>query len=639
MADRLAHRGPDDTGYACIEPQSRAVRRWGRDLPDDITLAGGVLIGHRRLSILDLTQAGHQPMVSDDALTVLAFNGEIYNFLELRNALSAEGITFRGTGDTEVLLKAYECWGPGVFNRLNGMWAFVLWDGRRRTLVACRDRFGVKPLYYATVDGTLIFGSEIKALLAYPGAFRGFQEERVLEFVRDGRTDHTAETLFAGVRSLPPGSYMEVAGEETRITRYWTLPDEQADGRRDPSDFIAELTTTLTDAVRLRVRSDVPIGTMMSGGLDSTAITSLIREQQRQRGDAGRTFEGLTAFHHTFSACWPGSRGDEESEIDIMCSELGLVSHKLYPTPEKIAEALPKVVYHLDEPFIDPIAAVQYSLMQEARGLGVKVVLNGHGSDEILGGYHKQFVPPFLVDLLLAGRLGRFMQEQRAFRGSGWSWPLVMWHLAMRLTPWTGRISPLTPSRVLELARGAAGVFADSHDGNSGAGTTEDFRPYSFRAALWYEFASRNLPRWLRMEDRMSMAWSVESRLPFMDYRLVELAFRIPDGLKLRNGYNKYILRQAMRDLLPRRLVEARNKRPFVAPYAEWLRGQWKPMAEDLLYGSPRVATYLRYPAFRTKLQKFLDGNSRALPTYLVWRLLSAELWLREFSGERSYAG
>ena len=369
---------------------------------------------------------------------------------------------------------------------------------------------------------------------------------------------------------------------------------------------------------------------MMSGGLDSTAITALIRREQLAAGD--RHFEGLEAFHHTFSACWPGSENDEEREIDVMCRELGLVSHKLYPTPETVAAVLPSVVYHLDEPFVDPISAVQYLLMREARGYGVKVVLNGHGSDELLAGYHNHFVPVFLADLLLSGRLRSFLREQRSFRGTGWPWAGVLWSLLMRLLPRQLQLNPATPHRALERFRGGAGVFA-SPDGRGApeqASTNQPMPQLShLNARLWFEFMTRNLPRWLRMEDRMSMASSVESRLPFMDYRLVEFAFSLPDDLKLQDGYNKYILRQSMGNLLPAQMLETRTKLPFKAPFAAWLRGSWRPMLQDLLLGSCEVRTYLDYPRFRTKLESYLSGNDRALPTYLIWRVLNTELWLR----------
>jgi asparagine synthase (glutamine-hydrolysing) len=626
MTDLLAHRGPDDAGFAWVEPATGVIRRT-QHLAADADLSG-VLFGHRRLSILDLTPAGSQPMVSDDGLSLLCFNGEIYNFVELRDELRGHGISFRGTGDTEVLLKAYEHWGSEAFNRLNGMWAFALWDGRRRTLVVSRDRFGVKPVYWARVDGVTIFGSEIKALLAYPELFRGVDDRKVLSFLRDGATDQDDETMFAGIRSLAPGTHLELTERRTLAKRFWSLPTT-SESDATPEELIAQFTRLLTDSVHLRVRSDVPIGTMMSGGLDSTAITALIRAEQLT---ALGQFQGLEAFHHTFSACWPGSTSDEEAEIDLMCRELGLVSHKLYPTPETVADVLPEVVYHLDEPFVDPVSAVQYLLMREARGHGVKVVLNGHGSDELLAGYHNHFVPVLLADLLLSGRLGSFIREQRSFRGTGWPWVGVLWSLLVRLLPQRIRINPATPHRALELLRGSAGIFASVDGGGSpeASGPTRPVPRLShLNARLWFEFTTRNLPRWLRMEDRMSMASSVESRLPFMDYRLVEFAFSLPDDVKLRHGYNKYILRRSMRNLLPSHLTETRIKHPFKAPFEDWLRGAWRPMIQDLLVRNCEVGRYLEYPKFGKKLASYLDGNDRALPTYLLWRVLNTELWLR----------
>jgi asparagine synthase (glutamine-hydrolysing) len=579
---------------------------------------------------LDLTPAGSQPMVSDDGLSLLCFNGEIYNFVELRSELQAHGLRFRGTGDTEVLLKAYEHWGTDAFNRLNGMWAFVLWDGRRRTLVASRDRFGVKPLYWATVGEVTILGSEIKALLGYPGAFRGVDDGKVLSFLQDGATDQDEATLFKGVRSLAPGTYLELTRGRMVRQRFWALPISPGETKTPPDELIGTFERLLTESVHLRVRSDVPIGTMMSGGLDSTAITALIRAEQLSAGET--RFQGLRAFHQTFSACWPGSASDEEADIDLMCRELGLVSHRLYPTADTVAAVLPAVVYHLDEPFDDPIAAVQYLLMREARNHEVKVVLNGHGSDELLAGYHKHFVPVLLADLLLSGRLFTLLREQRSFRGTGWSWAGVLWYLLVQLLPQQVRLDPVTPHRLLERFRGSSGVFAPL-DGRDLAGQTRAGEPVPqlsrLNARLWFEFMTRNLPRWLRMEDRMSMASSVESRLPFMDYRLVEFAFSLPDQLKLHNGYNKYILRQSMRNRLPARLIATRAKLPFKAPYTEWLRGSWRPMIQDLLGGTCEVGKYLEFPRFQDKLASYLDGNDRALPTYLIWRVLNTELWLR----------
>jgi asparagine synthase (glutamine-hydrolysing) len=260
------------------------------------------------------------------------------------------------------------------------------------------------------------------------------------------------------------------------------------------------------------------------------------------------------------------------------------------------------------------------------------VVLNGHGSDELLAGYHNHFVPVFLADLLLSGRLVSFLREQRSFRGTGWPWAGVFWSLLLRLLPQQLRLNPALPHRALERVRGSTGVFA-GRDGRGAPRQATSIQPTPqlshLNTRLWFEFMIRNLPRWLRMEDRMSMASSVESRLPFMDYRLVEFAFHLPDDLKLQKGYNKYVLRQSMRNLLPSQMVETRTKLPFKAPFAAWLRGSWRPMIQDLLGGTCEVREYLEYSKFRDKLDSYLEGNDRALPTYLIWRVLNTELWLR----------
>ncbi len=635
MTQRLAHRGPDDIGFACVDPSSGAIRTWGQELPDEISLSG-VIFGHRRLSILDLSPAGHQPMVSS-AGSVLCFNGEIYNFLELRRRLAADGVSLRGTGDTEVLLAAYDRWGLEALPRLNGMWAFVLWDGVRRTVVACRDRFGVKPLYYTTVDGVQVFGSEIKAVLEHPGAHRGFEQRQVAGYLRDGLTDHTAQTMFCGIRSLSPGTSIVLGDGRSTTERYWSLPGMAAQNGRAPEGLTDEFRDLLTDAVGLRVRSDVPIGTMMSGGLDSTAIAALIKQHQRAP-EAGRTFDGLTAFHHTFSACWPGWFHDEEAEVDAMSAHLGVACHKLYPTAETIADTLPALAYQLDEPFFDPVASVQSMLMQQARAHGAKVVLNGHGSDEILAGYHRRFVPVRLAHLLWSGRARDFYREQRAFGGTGWTWPEVFRQALTQVAPDAVGLALPHAQRLKETLRGGSVLVEwlddrrpdESHFPTAPPGLTP------LGAALWLQFSSRNVPRWLRMEDRVSMAWGVESRLPFFDYRLVEFAFALPDDLKLRDGYSKHILREAMRDLVPARLVDARVKRQFLTPFTRWLRGPWRAMIVDLLSTRSEVAPFLNQASFQGRLQSFMAGSDRSLDPNLLWRVLSVELWMRAFAAGSS---
>ncbi len=622
MTNVLAHRGPDGFGYASVEPTSSVVHQWTD--PQPASPLCGILFGHRRLSIIDLTTCGHQPMVSDDGSLVLAYNGEIYNFLELRTELEQLGCRFRGRSDTEVLLRAYETWGPAAFKRLNGMFAFTLWDGRRRTLVAARDRFGVKPLYISRVDGHHVFASEIKAILAFPGAHRGLNHERVTAFLANCLVDHDEHTLFVGVRALAPGTFLELKDGEVRTGRFWSLPTADPGRRRGDQEYIGEFAELLADAVRLRARSDVPIGTMLSGGLDSTSVTALIGEQKHT--EARRAFAGLHAFHHTFSACWPGWISDEEAQVDLLCTNLQLQSHKIYPTPELLGSLLPRALYYLEEPFETPTALVQFELMRVARQHGVKVVLNGHGSDETLAGYPGFFVAPMLAQLLLTGRIAAFLRERRAFR------PDPEWSDGQVLT--IARLNRLLPKRLLSSFRGE--VSSGSPLFRLSA-QTPTFEPLGGGAsmlseALWLKLTRHILPMWLRAEDRVSMAWGVESRLPFLDYRLVEFAFRLPDDLKLRDGYTKFILRRAMRGKLPDSITLDRVKRRFATPYGQWFRGPWRDLVEASLIDHPAgLARYVDVAELRRRVQEYLAGRDDALAPPQLWRLLSTRLWLEQW--------
>jgi asparagine synthase (glutamine-hydrolysing) len=591
------------------------------------------MLGHRRLSILDLTPGGHQPMFNDDGSLAIVYNGEIYNYLELRRSLEQQGATFRSQSDTEVLLKAYEAWGTEAFSRFNGMWAFTIWDGRQKKLLACRDRFGVKPLYYTQVDGIWAFASEIKALLAYPGAFRGFRNVNIERFVRANATDGDDSTMFRDIWAISPGTYIELdAGGATARGRYWRLT---IDGRyeRDSPDLLAErYRELLKDAVRLRLRSDVPIGTMLSGGLDSTSITALIREHRPAPIGADITTgdpDSPAGFHHTFTACWPGWRGDEEAEVTAFCANLGLESHKFYLTAEGLAAAIDKVIYHLYEPFSNPTSLVQYLLMGEARRYGVKVVLNGHGSDEALAGYQR-FIPPYLAQLLLSAHPLSFVTDYRAFK----------------------REQQFSNRRILDLVlgglRGRAGRTAVHPPADNSAQGETDQRLMSYFARpetlagskqltllgseLWAVFSTHTLPKWLRMEDRVSMARSIESRLPFLDFRLVEMAFNLPDDLKLKGGLTKVVLRKAMSDHLPPSIVANRQKRRFSTPFGQWFRGAWRPLLEEHLREMHALRDHMETRAMRDDVGRFLAGRGQAIDPETIWRALSTELFLNVFA-------
>lgn len=614
MTDRLEHRGPDDSGYAWVDPLSGMCETWSAEAPFDGERSG-ILFGHRRLSILDLSRAGHQPMVNDDGSMVLAFNGEIFNFIELRKELESLGARFHSQTDTEVLLKAYEYWGEDSLAKLNGMWAFTLWDQRREALVISRDRFGVKPLYYTVLDGLWIFASEIKAILTYPGAMRGISATGVTDYLATGAVDHLADSLFRDIHRVPPAGLLELRKSGLKERKFWTLQPSVGTETQSDESRIETFRSLLSDAVRLRVRSDVPVGTMLSGGLDSSSIAALIHEQRLGLSKTGAqpAGEGLRHSHHAFSACWPGWVGDEEPAVDGLCDRFGLSCHKLYPSSEEVWELLPKVSYYLDEPFEFPISVVQYCLMRKARDQGAIVVLNGHGADETLCGYPARFVPVLLASHLLAFRPWRFAKDCLSFR---------------KTEGWTHR-------RVLGLALGTlAERFIDRNDAwlttlRGLPSTSEPPGLSPLGRSAWLSFSRQILPQWLRMEDRVSMACSVESRLPFLDYRLVEFISALPDSLKLNRGYTKFALRQAMKDSLPDALVTQRTKRFFGTPYQGWLRGDWRQRITDLFAGPCKVESYLEMKEFRKYLSQGLDSSGARFDASFIWRVISVEIWLR----------
>jgi asparagine synthase (glutamine-hydrolysing) len=622
MTRTLAHRGPDGEGYAWIPHGGKTTQTWTNpaDAPADTTLTG-VLLGHRRLAILDPSDRSRQPMATADAAGWIVYNGAIYNYLELKSDLEALGTTFRSGGDTEVLLNAYTRWGEDAVPRFNGMWAFAIWDQPRKRLVVGRDRFGIKPLYYARAGPAWVFASEIKAILQFPGVAVEADDEAIMAFLRDANIDRGAGTIYRGVRAVPPGSLLVLDGHRVAERRYWRLP-RRGIPARSAGDLVHDFRSLLDDAVRLRLRADVPIGTMLSGGLDSTSIAALVHARL-SRNDGGPL--------RTFSACWPEAPVlDEEAAIGLLSSSLRLDSHVIRPSPSAVRDLLPLATYHLEQPFSSPVAAVQFMLMREAHRAGVKVVLNGHGSDEILGGYPGAVAPLHLATLLTRGRLGEFLRERRAFDSNA---PAGASGLAAAcLTAFIGESGRARVARGLRRLPRRRGLLARMPLAlpplPSDASTPEGLS--SFDGLLWRLFMEI-LPKWLRMEDRMSMAHSIESRLPFLDYRVVELAFHLPQALKIHGGYTKYILREAMRPLLPTPIVLERTKRRFSVPLTEWLRGPWRDFVGDLLLtGTPRSARFLD-GGYRGRVDRYIGEASGKIDPQALWRVMHTELWMKEY--------
>jgi asparagine synthase (glutamine-hydrolysing) len=585
MADSIAHRGPDDHGYY----QAR-----------------GVGLAHRRLSIIDLSANGHQPMPNADASNWIVFNGEIYNYLELGRELAASGHTFRSSSDTEVLLHGYEEHGPAWLGRLNGMFAFAVWDERRRRLFAARDRIGIKPFYYFFDGATFVFGSEIKALLRHPAVRVEPDWEAIREYLMFGHAVGD-RTWYRGIRQLAPGCYLLLEDGKLRQERYWELRLEP-EYNRSLVSCVEELRALLDDAVRLHWRSDVPVGAYLSGGIDSSSIVALAAKQRGER-------------MHTFSAAFrEGPQYDERPYIEIVARTFKTVHHEVIPSADSLPGLLPTLLWHLDQPVVGPAVLPMYHLSRLVAESGVKVVNGGQGGDELFGGYPSFYVPA--AKNLIRGLRHRSENmpwrelarvPQYLWMGGAGERLLQRFRQASNVTPAWLRTNGSVRSDLKEQWRSAC-------DSSLPAGSFEE---------MTYMNLKHWLPGLLHQEDRISMAWSTESRVPILDYRLIELAGKMPSWAKVRGGTLKYVLRAAMRGCVPDEILDRTDKMGFPTPVSQWFRGPLRSYVERTLSGRKLSSEPL---VNRAAVEQMVRDHTSGAKDYgaVLWKILNTEIWLRE---------
>jgi asparagine synthase (glutamine-hydrolysing) len=554
MADSIRHRGPDGGG--------RFVE-------------GGVGFAFRRLAIFDLAPTGDQPMTSADGRYVIVFNGAIYNFIELRAELEALGHTFRSSGDTEVLLTAWRQWGPECLARLNGMWAFLIYDRRERRVFGARDRFGIKPLFWHRTRTSVLFSSEIKCIRDAGIAEISLDWQTIADHLLEERLDAGERTLYRGVQRVPAGCWFEVEPSgNIKWARYWSLPDAVA-ATSMPRDPVAAWAELFDDAVRLRMRSDVPIGVLLSGGLDSSSIMC---SMARQLGPRGARQPGL------FALCYMDPEFDETPYIEATLAQTGGTLERLETGAESLWGSLTDHLWHQDEPVHSFSSVVVHQLMKLARERGIKVVLNGQGADELLAGYRSYFMD-YWLELVRAGRLGTARREIAAFAHAhgqpvaGLLPRTLATVLRQFLHSLPGHAS-ISRRRRRPPPERDAWVSAEvrRHWIPSGQGAAR-----SLGEALRTSLEQAHLPLYLRTEDRNSMAHGVELRLPFLDYRLVSLAFRLGSEWKIRGEYTKVLLREAMAGRIPDIVRTRVQKFGFPTAADQWFRGALREPLRDLL--------------------------------------------------------
>jgi asparagine synthase (glutamine-hydrolysing) len=597
MAAALIHRGPDDAGSFERETIS---------------------LGHRRLSIID-REGSHQPLANEDETVWLVYNGEIYNYRELRTELQDAGHTFRTNGDTEVIVHAYEEWGPECAARFNGMWAFAIADLREGSgkLILNRDHFGIKPLFYARSprSGRLLFASEIKALLQDED-LKAIPDDQVLyEYLQHGLHDHRDETMFTGVYRVPAATWIEVPlkvaaadrgdGHAGLLTgpldtvRYWT-PRLSSDGIADPAHF----RDLFRKSVERRLLSEVPVGSCLSGGLDSTTIVSFMSELLRENAPDAASLRGQLK---TFSAVFDGDPIDEREYIEIAVASTGADTTYTNPDSYEFMHELREFIWHQEEPFVSTGPYAQWCVMRSAREQ-VTVLLDGQGGDELLAGY----VPYQLVFLRQLRRQGRHRElSHEAAKSADVLSPLVRRRVAQR-------------SKRLSIRRLLKPGFVDH---------VRDPQPWTSRSdlklRLLQDLLTYSLPCLLRYEDRNAMAFSVESRVPYLDQELVEYILSLPDTAIIKDGWSRWILREGLKYSLPEKIRLRRWKVGFTTPEMRWIKARRAVFTS--LYQSPsfHARAYWKGDAVVDAFRACCRGEAEESPFF--WRAANVELWLREF--------
>ena len=563
MTQAIAHRGPDGEGFYYGE---------------------SFALGHRRLSIIDLSEKGEQPMSAHH--NVITYNGEIYNFQEIRDELMLHGYHFASNTDTEVVLAAYDLWGEKCVRKFNGMWAFVIFDIKNNKLFASRDRFGIKPFYWRKTKKYFAMVSEPKQLTFLPDWKPRLNKKRAFDFLSVGYHLHTLETMFEGVHALPAGSNMifDLTENKMDVYSYYDLTQVETDESMTFPEAIDSFKTLFEDAVRLRMISDVKSGSALSGGLDSSSIVCKMAE--------------FTKELETVSACFAKEGYDERLWMDAVVRDTNIISHRVFPDLDEFVNVLDRMTWLHDEPIVWPALYTQYQVFSKAKVANISVMLDGQGADEVLAGYPK-FYKPYFKNLFKKSPF-RLPREFVAF---------FQLH----------SISPKDAFRQAAAFAKKGKQKINWLDPDFAQASYQRKPESTIREVSLNLISEVGLPALLHYEDRNSMAFSVESRLPFLDYRLVELLIKMPDRFKIKNAKRKYILRESLKDILPVEVYTRYDKMGYETPFGEWMEKNKdfiRKELDDAITNLKGIVT----PAIRTIKEPLV-----------IWRVIAFNRWVKQF--------
>lgn len=603
MTNSIIHRGPDDTGDTVVSFNENSGIKY-------------IALGHTRLKIIDLSAGGHQPMANQSKTIYIAYNGEIYNYLELKSELINKGHNFTSASDTEVVLKAYEEWGTDCFNRFNGMWAIVLVDKKRDRVILSRDRFGKKPLYYHLTPNEFIFASEIKALLKHPKVIREPNYEKIYRYISTNYRyiDIDNGSFFKNIYQIPKSSYVEIDGHlNPEVNYYWRIDFNNNNDIAD-KEAACKFRDLLVDSVRLRLRSDVPVGCMLSGGLDSTSIACIAYKLLH---NPIVTFSGITGEEKGVY--------DESEYIDAVIKETDAKFHYIKPAPAELFNVIDEMLMFHDEPICTVTWHSLYLITKRVRLERTPVILNGHGGDELLAGYWDHYHYNF-YDLDKSGQ-GELLQNEINL------WKLNHGRDYSEIDRYRTYIDNLASNKVNEMSRFpdySSCLNPDFYPQFKKEINWETPRQSYLSRRLYSELMFETVPSTLRAEDRNAMSQSIESRSPWLDYRLVEFCFSLPNKFKIREGLGKWILRECMKGILPESVRTRKDKAGFIAPADVWFRTTNKTQLETLI-NSPSLKKRNIFKIAKVKeiFTEHLSGTKNH--QMFLWQLINLELWFRRF--------